>query len=244
VTLPQSEWASPIGRTGTSGSAVVMFHGFTGHAGHWLPLADVLHARGHTVVAPLLAGHGTTPDDLGKTGADDWIASARQAVTSLADHDEVHLVGLSMGGIIATILAPEVGAASLTTINAPVRVWDRRIPFAPFLGRVVPIVEAGFEPCPDPELSHLWNPHDRLHTAAVAELVRLIRRGLRRARLVEARALVIQSRVDAVVKPSSAELLASRLGAPILWLDRARHNALLDPERHRIHEAVREMVEG
>ena len=221
-----------------------MLHGFTGHAGHWLPLAEVLHARGHTVVAPLLAGHGATADDMGTTGAEDWIASARESVASVADHDEVHLVGLSMGGIIATILAPDVGAASLTTINAPVRVWDRRIPFAPLLGRVVPIVDAGSEPCPDPELAHLWIPHETLHTSAVAELVRLIRRGLRRARLVDARALVIQSRADVVVKPSSAETLAARLGAPILWLDTARHNAILDPERHRIHAAVMEMVEG
>ena len=239
-----SQWASPIDRHGTSGEAIVLIHGFTGHAGHWLPMVDHLHGRGHTVVAPLLTGHGTSPADLAGCDGDAWVESVRGAVEGVADHRRTHLVGLSMGGIIGVVLAAALPVASLTTINSPVRVWDRRVRFAPMLARLVPRVHAVYEACPDPDLDHLWSPYDWYPSEAVAELVRLIRVGLRSAPRVDVPALVVQSRADTVVRPESAHLLANRLRAEILWLETARHNALLDPERHRIHEAVTALVEG
>lgn len=239
-----SEWVKPIDRRGDSGAAVVAIHGFTGHAGHWIPLADHLHPRGHTVVAPLLPGHGTSPEDLGHTSADDWIEAARGAVGSVDGHDRIHLVGLSMGGLIATVLAAETPVASLTTINAPVRLFERRVRLAPLLHRVVARVDAEVEPVPDPTLDHLWLPYPWYPTTAIAELAGVIHRGLRAARRVDTSSLVVMSRADTVVRPRSGPDLARRLGAELLWLDDARHNTLLDPARSRIHHAVTEVVES
>lgn len=244
MTELMSTWARPIHREGTSGEAVVMLHGFTGHPGHFLPMAEELAAHRHTVVAPRLPGHGTTPEDLATTDADDWLGSARAAADSVADHRRIHLVGLSMGGLLSILLARPTAAATITTINSPVVISDPKVPFASLAKHFIDYAPADHVPVPDPTLAHLWTPYDVHPVASVAELVTLVRRAWFAAARLRRPSLVIQSRTDEVVVPLSGPALARRLGARLEWLERTRHNALLDPVRDRIHELVLEMVES
>lgn len=239
-----SDWANPIHRDGTSGEAVVLIHGFSGHPGHWLPMAEALTARGHTVVAPRLPGHGTTPADLATATAEQWLAATLEAAQSVRDHARIHLVGLSMGGMLAILAARPTAAHSLVTINAPVRTQDRKVALAPLLRRLVPETMAEPALSPDPALDYLWSPYPTHPTAAVVELVRVVRRGWKEAKRLRRPSLVVQSRTDETVLPSSGSRLARRLRARILWLDDCRHNALLDPCRPLVHQATIDHIEG
>lgn len=244
--MPQlvSRWAAGFHREGSSDDALVLLHGFSGHPGHWLPMADDLEARGHTVVAPRLPGHGTSPEDLATTGADEWLAAAREAADSVRHHRRVHLVGLSMGGMLAILLARPTAAYSLVTINAPVNTHDRRVAWASLASPFIRETRAVVAPPPDPDLSHLWAPYSTHPTAAVAELVRVTRRGWREAGRLRRPALVIQSRTDETVRPISGPLLARRLDGRLAWLEQSRHNALLDPGRTIVHAAVIDHIEN
>lgn len=237
-----SEWAAPIRRVGTSGETFVLIHGFTGHPGHWIPIADRLHALGHSVVAPRLAGHGTSPDDLAGTGPDDWIASVIEPMTHPEVTGRIHLAGLSMGAMLALIAAGPTAAATITTINAPVHLFERRGVIAPAISRLMPFVDVAADEAPDPDLAHLWMPYLRYSTKAVAGLHTVMRRGKTAARRLRRPSLVIQSKVDTVVRPSSGPILARMLGADLMWLDNARHNAIIDPERTRIAAALASMA--
>lgn len=243
MTPEVGHWANDIRREGTSGEAVVLIHGFSGHPGHWLPMADVLHARGHTVVAPRLPGHGTSPRDLATVCAEDWLVAAGDAAASVRHHRRVHLVGLSMGGMLAILLARPTAAYTISTINAPVRTKDRKVPLAPLARHFLTETDAAWVPCPDPDLAHLWSPYPTHPLSAVSELVQVVRRGWREARTLRRPALVIQSRNDETVAPVSGPMLARRLDGDLVWLDRCRHNALLDPARHLVHEALIAHVE-
>lgn len=237
------ELTAPIRQEGNSGEAAVLIHGFTGHPGHWTPTADYLAARGHTVVAPRLPGHGTSPADLASTTAEDWIDSALVASRSVADHRRVHLVGLSMGGLIGILIARPTAAASITTINSPVFTQDHKVTLAPLAKHWVPETRPAASPPPDPDLAHLWRPYATLPTASVAELMTIIRRAFRAAGRLRRPALVIQSRADETVRPRSGTILARRLDARLLWLEHSRHNALLDPARSLVQEAVAGLIE-
>ena len=134
--------AAPFTWEGDTGEAVVMVHGFTGTAAHFRLMGRFLMERGYTAHAPLLAGHGTSLDDMARTDKYDWIESARSAVDAMAaTHDRVHLVGLSMGGLLGLIVAEERRLASVTTINSPIRFRNARTYAAPFLHRVTPMVQ-------------------------------------------------------------------------------------------------------
>lgn len=241
---PATEWERSIERRGSSGEAVVLIHGLSGHPGHWLPLTDALSERGHTVVAPRLPGHGTSPEDLAARTWPEWLCAVEEAVGGVGDHRHVHLVGLSMGGMLAILAAHSTPAASVTTINTPVVMRDPKIFLAPFLSRVVPDTPARMAPAPDPALEHLWRPYPVNPTPAVSELMKVIRMGWKAAGRLRRRALVIQSRTDEIVHPLSGRVLAGRLGGRLMWLEEARHNAVLDPSRYLIHRAIIEQVES
>lgn len=231
------ELTAPFHFEGSTGEAVVLIHGFTGHPGHWRPLSDVLVEAGYTVVAPRLAGHGSTPEELAATPWRDWAASAQEAAASVAEHRLVHLVGLSMGGLLAILLAGRVAAASITAINSPVLIRDPKAYLAPIARHLVASVPAEQDPVPDPDLAHLWTPHQVHSTAAIDGLIRLTWRAWKAAGRLRRPALVIQSRHDEVVRPVSGRLLAHRLKADLVVID-SSHNALLDRGRATIHRAI------
>src|SRR4051812_28032023 len=79
--LPGAEsFFLPGGPTG-----VLLLHGFTSSPAEVRPLGDFLAAQGYTVYSPLLAGHGTAPEDLRGTTWRDWVASAEAGEEVLRD---------------------------------------------------------------------------------------------------------------------------------------------------------------
>ncbi len=104
--------------------AVLLLHGFGDTPQTLERLARALYANGWTVRAPLLPGHGRTLEAFHASRGAEWTATARDAFDRLrATHDRVAIVGLSMGGALATSLAVAVGARAVTLVL-----------LAPFLG--------------------------------------------------------------------------------------------------------------
>lgn len=234
--------AAPFRLEGTNGEAVVLSHGFTGIPAHFRLLAEFLNERGFTVNAPLLAGHGTNPGDMATTTAGDWITSVTRAARAVSDHRRVHLAGLSMGGLLSIVVAKDVGAATVSTINSPILVRNTRLYLSPVIHRMVPEVTWPEEPPPalDPEAAKYWLTYDSYRTVSAAELFRVIRLAYPAARRLRRPSLVIQSKTDESVDPRSATLLHKALGRPceLVWLEHSIHNALLDSERHVIHDSI------
>ncbi len=104
----------------------LLVHGFTGTPQNVRPLADYLARRGLAVSAPRMPGHGTTVADLDKTGPQDWLGAAEQALTELKERcSTVFVAGISMGGTLTLELArqhPEL--AGVVVMAAPVQAMD------------------------------------------------------------------------------------------------------------------------
>ncbi|MBM4346169.1 MAG: alpha/beta fold hydrolase [Deltaproteobacteria bacterium] len=97
--------AEPVAHT-AGATGLLVLHGFTGSPWEVRPLCDAAMARGWSVACPVLPGHATTVQALDAVGWRDWLHAADLAHQWLADRCRVvHLVGFSMGGLIATLLA-------------------------------------------------------------------------------------------------------------------------------------------
>lgn len=238
--------AAPFRLDGTNGQAVVAVHGFTGIPGHFTPLAEFLNQRGYTVNVPLVSGHGVDPGHLATADADTWLESVLNAVNAVADHRRVHLVGLSLGGLLAILAAARTAAATITTINSPILVRDKRLYLAPIAHRFVPPVEwsEGATPGIDDEVAHLEGTLPGYHVSSAAELTKTMFRAYRTARRLRRPSLVIQSRTDESVNPRSGVLLASALGPQcrLVWLEESIHNALLGRARETVQVSVLERI--
>jgi carboxylesterase len=238
--------AAPFRFDGTRGEALVLVHGFTGNPAHLRVLGSRLAAEGYTVMAPLLPGHGRSIEALTRVRRSDWIEATVDAIREVGDHHSVHLVGLSMGGLLSIIAALRATVATVTTINSPVVFRDRRLAFA-WLARPVITERRWPEEAPpdlDPEVAPYWIHASGFPIVAAAELHALAGQALRAARQVEVPSLVIQSKIDDTTHPKSGPRLRDALApnSRLLWLEHSMHNALFDSERGVIADQVLEMV--
>ncbi len=85
---------------------VLLLHGFTSTPYQFKELAGFLSDKGFTVYAPLIAGHGTSPDILANTKVNDWKKSAEKAYNFLKEKvEKIIVIGNSFGGNLAFYLA-------------------------------------------------------------------------------------------------------------------------------------------
>jgi carboxylesterase len=105
----------------SSKPACLLIHGFTGTPKEMRGMEEFLNQQGYTCLGVRLAGHATTSEDMIRSRWTDWVASVEDGYQLLRGvADDVFLIGLSMGGILAllmsTRLAPRVkGVIAMST---------------------------------------------------------------------------------------------------------------------------------
>jgi carboxylesterase len=112
----------------------ILYHGFTGTPRDLAALGEALQRRGLSVRIPRLPGHGTNGGDFLGSGWHDWLRSAADAYADLrASCRRIHLVGFSMGGSIAVILASRFEVDRLVLLAPALRTSNPLLPLSPFL---------------------------------------------------------------------------------------------------------------
>jgi pyruvate dehydrogenase E2 component (dihydrolipoamide acetyltransferase) len=103
-------------RQGEGGDPLLLLHGFGGDLNNWLFAAPALAAE-RTVYALDLPGHGGSSKDVGPGDLDFLVGATRQFLDA-QELERVHLVGHSLGGLIAARLALDAPerVASLTLV--------------------------------------------------------------------------------------------------------------------------------
>ncbi len=217
---------------------VLLLHGWTGSPSHFRLLADDLVAAGYGVTVPLLPGHGTSIEELLHVGWRDWLRTAAEAADDvLASGARLHLGGLSMGGLLAILLATSFEASSLTTLNTPMRTFEWRVRFSPLVKGSSRVIE---EPPPDRAAGFAedydWG-YEGTPIGSVADLYVLMRAARKALPRVTVPTLVVQSHADQTVRPVSGSIIYDNVGAPrrrLVWLTESSHMATLDVERHEV----------
>jgi carboxylesterase len=108
---------------GDNGKAVLLMHGLTSGAAQMIPMARFINDYGYTVCCVNLAGHGTYPEEINKTTAEDMVLKAKYDYENLRKyHDTVYVGGISTGGLLSLMLAsiyPEI--RGIVSIAAPAK---------------------------------------------------------------------------------------------------------------------------
>ncbi len=86
----------------------LLVHGFAGSRKDFADLGELLADAGCHVCLDRLPGHGTTPEDMEITTADQYVSHVLEELRQAKQrHERVVLVGFSMGGAISTIVAAQ-----------------------------------------------------------------------------------------------------------------------------------------
>ena len=235
---PVMEGAEPFSAEGSNGHGVLVCHGFTGNPQSMRGLAQAFAAAGFSVELPLWPGHGTSLDDMVTTSWSDWSGAADVAYSELESRcEKVVVAGLSMGGTLATWLAsrhPEI--AGLVAINAAIEPGGEA-----FLDILRQTIEQGTSIMPavgndvaDPSQKEL--AYDGVPVAGLLSLVEAQNALAPTLGDVRCPTLIITSRNDHVVPPSSSDYLAEHVAGPVerVFLDRSFHVATIDYDRDDI----------
>ena len=226
----------------------LLIHGFTGAPTEMRPLGKFLAAKGYTVSGPLLPGHGTSVEDLGRCRRSEWLATVETAYDELAGRcEQVFVVGLSLGSLLAIHLGVRRPVSGLALLSPALRVADPLFKFS-WIGALVPLVipnKTGDSDAADPEADRRTYCYEAKPARAVNQVRLLNQNALRLLPAVTAPTLVVMSKGDQTLKFESATLVLDRINSTrkeLLTLERSGHNVLVDVERERVWQATADFI--
>ncbi|MHA7304584.1 alpha/beta hydrolase [Arthrobacter sp. TMN-49] len=221
----RSEGHGDLARVG-----VAVCHGFTGSTLSMQGWSDHLANEGFAVNMPLLAGHGTTWQELSKTPWEHWYRDFEASYLELAARCEsVFVAGMSMGGALALRVAALHPVAGVAVVNPGLTFSDPRAKYSGLLKWLLKSVPAIGDDIKLPGITE--GAYTRTPVAAVHELSQLFADTVSLLPKVTAPTLVFRSSVDHVVPDSSISVLEENLtNAPLqlVPLENSYHVATMD----------------
>jgi carboxylesterase len=251
ATVSIAPHAEPFLATGEPDAAgrrvgVLLSHGFTGSPASMTPWGHHLAGHGFGVCVPRLPGHGTTWQEMNRTGWQDWYDELVRAFEKLrAEHDQVVVGGLSMGGGLVLKLAAERGreVSGVMLVNAAVASSNKQLLAVPLLKKLVPSMPGIGNDIKKPGQDE--HGYDRVPLKALGSMLagwKAIREELPR---VTQPIVHFRSAEDHVVDPSSSQLIARTVSSREVReriLENSYHVATLDHDAPVIFEESVEFV--
>jgi len=242
-------------RRGGKAPAALLLHGAGDTPQTLRYLAEFLFARGFTVSAPLLPGHGRSLREFSAVDAESWLHDARKTYAELkASNPWVALVGLSMGGALATRLAAEDADLPALVLLAPYLAMPPRIAFAARISRLwnpaIPYIRA-LDPkarrsIHDPGEADRSLGYGVFTPAALRALHTTVSSAVAALPRLTAPTLIVQSREDNRVPPDAAQREFDRIGSAdkqLVWLTGTGHVITVDFGRDRVFDLVADWLE-
>lgn len=237
----------PYFSQGNTGVAVIVQHGFTSVPGSVFPWVDAFERAGHTVSAPLLAGHGTVWQDMIPVDYRQWTTALELEFDRLAaTHAHVVVAGISMGGALALHVGAVRRPAAVLVVNPALYPHPLAIRLAGPLKRLIPSTPAVGDDISKVGVTE--GAYDRTPTAAAHQLARLETLVRRELPGIEAPVTLFRSDVDHVVSDASVRTLLHGLNADArarvrrVALHRSFHVATVDHDAELIGQVSLERV--
>lgn len=207
---------------------ILLIHGFTGSAAHMRPLGEELHEQGFTVVGINLPGHAQSIDAMALTHWQDWLTAAKEAAYALGQRCEhISVAGLSMGGVLALLLAEQMSITAVAPISAPMAVQNKLMAFARPASLLVKNTYWRSNPQRAAMLDSRYDyGYAGFPTRCAADLNHLIRLARRDLHAVTCPVLAVQSHGDETVSADSADVIVSGVSSRrkgVLWLEDVPH---------------------
>lgn len=230
-------------RSPESDTGVLLIHGLMAAPEEVREWAQFLHAKGLTVYAPRLSGHGTSSRDLSTRNYNDWMASVDRGHAILKKYcKKILIAGFSTGAGLAlqsVIRKPNDFEAAIA-VSAPLR-------FRRFSSRFAETLNAFNRFCnysgmgsmakefmkndaDNPHINYLLCP-----VSAFVQVKKLMRKVRKSLPDINIPVLIIQANNDPKVAPQSGPAIFKLLGTD------KKHFAWVD---HNIHGIVRGQIAG
>ena len=218
-------------------------------------MGESLHQQGYTCLGVRLAGHATHPEDMVRSRWTDWTASVEDGYNLLCRlTDDIFLVGLSMGGVIALLLSTQLtprvmGVVAMSTpfrLPSDYPVWMMRLfsKFMKFRSKTKEQPGSGWFD-QTAYVDHVSYPRNPVYSAAELKLLILeMHKALPR---VDVPVLLTHSQDDKYVLPKNVERIYDRLGKALdktkLYVTGSGHVLPRDAARQQVFHSTLEFIQ-
>jgi len=225
----------------------LLIHGFTGAPTEMALMGEFLAERNITVSGIQLAGHGTTPDEMAKTGWRDWAASAEQGLADMrARCKEVFVAGLSMGGALTLYLAARNELPGAVSMAGAAIIKDWRLKLLPLISPFIHYVPKGAATdLVDKDAEVHFKCYDYVSLASVRSLIEftgVVREGLPR---VKCPMVVLHGMQDKTLPQVSSQYIFDHIGSEekeLVWLQRSGHGIPCDADKQIAFDKTIELI--
>lgn len=221
----------PAGRVG-----ILLIHGYSATTAEVRLLAQELHAKGYTISAPLLPGHGTSPEQANKYSWKDWVETAESAYQHLATQcDQVFVGGESTGALLALFLGSGHPEISGLLIYAPALRLNLTTLDKIRLNLLAPFIPYIHKSKKDDGL--LWKGYTVYPLRGAIQILRLQKQVYPRLPNIRRPILIVQGRLDKTVHPEAPEIVYQRVNSAIKelhWMEKSTHCVVLDCELDQV----------
>lgn len=243
----------------------LLIHGLGGTQYDLGSLNKILKKAGVETHAITLAGHGTTPEDLVSVRAEQWIDAVVAQYRELQpQYDQLHIMGMCMGALVALALAERVqhsaAQGKLVTLAPPIYIDGWSTPWYAMLRSLfylIPgvaarmkveegepygikntlvraVVKAKFER--GDNFHYRWVP-----LSCVRQVDRLRAWAMGGARNIKAPTLVVHAREDELTSLRSADYLKGQIAdARVVVLENSYHMICVDNDRDQVANSILE----
>lgn len=246
----QMKGAAPFFFDRKSKIGVLMLHGFTSTPFQFRELGKYLLDRGLTIYAPLIAGHGTSPEDLKETRAEEWKRSVAKSYSFLKNKvDKVVIIGNSFGGNLAFYLAKKENPIGIISLGTPIKLrfqWLIKLGlytygwFKTYYKKQRRIYRIDYTDMQD-EVTYPLIPIKSLR-----EFLRFLKEEtIPNLGKVKTPTLIIHANTDYVVSPESATYIHQHLGSnhkEIYWFGSNHHIVINDEKKEQLFERIYKFI--
>ena len=222
-----------------AGSTGIFFsHGYSATTAEVRLVAEKLHSAGYTVGAPLLPGHGTTPEDLNQVKWQDWVRAGETELEKLFGVcEQVWVAGESMGGVLALHLTSKYPQVAGVILFAPAI----RLTMSFFDKVKLQLGSYFISEIPRDSLdgSKLWQGYPGVPLKGAVELLRFQRATLKELVKIKQPVIIFQGRNDLTVAPKAGEIILNGISSKVKerhWMEKSSHAIVLDEEHEEVAE--------
>lgn len=233
----------------------LLIHGLTSSTQEFEELGTYLHTKGYTVLATLLKGHNTSPEDLGRTTWKDWYNSVIEDFYFLEKKcDEIYIIGQSIGATLALhmvsntdskkikgliLLAPAISYSNYTVYLIPLLKYFKKYTIKDYRKYYPHRKEAFFDIADDKQLEKRI-AYKKVPLSSIASALGLIRLVKKEIKKIKISVITFHSRKDHTIKPSSSIYIYNKLKSQkkLIFVEKSGHVLSVDYDKNTIFREI------
>lgn len=227
----------------------LLIHGFSSSPKEFRELGNLLAKNNISIHAPLLPGHGTSPERLAVTKYFQWIEAINEVIKALEkEYKEIYLIGNSFGGNLAIISANKSKKIKgIVTLGTPIHFRKEKIKryiIFPIMKRIKLFQKKVYKRDMT-EIDKRRVCYKIIPLKSLNHVLKIVGLSKKEVKNIKCRTLVMQTENDRITSEESGEYIINNIKSKkkeLVTIPESYHVFILDKYRKQANKKILEFI--